>query len=219
MFENSERWFVRIYNYIHVPLVYMRACVIFRHTGEASLSVVSTRRFHRVATVVKGLIYVCWLSFGSLFVSLMMSFSEDPRWAPRPGGSEGPATLAVNRGIFLGAPRPVEGHRRHWPPWPSIISYPDINMGHLSGLLPYMPKVFRDVWVWRWKTFMLYLSTFMIFSTLSDLKVVLNGHDQDHSRIGFLFVILQIPSFTVYNPHGVGLSWLLTILAPYIIYR
>ena len=35
-----------------------------------------------------------------------------------------PATLAVTRVIFLGASRPVKGHRRHWPPWPSIISYP-----------------------------------------------------------------------------------------------
>ena len=34
------------------------------------------------------------------------------------------ATLAVTSVIFLGAPRPVVGHRRHWPPWPSIISYP-----------------------------------------------------------------------------------------------
>ena len=25
-----------------------------------------------------------------------------------------PATLAVTRVIFLGASRPVEGHRRHW---------------------------------------------------------------------------------------------------------
>ena len=31
------------------------------------------------------------------------------------------ASLAVNSVIFLGALRPVEGHRRHWP---SIISYP-----------------------------------------------------------------------------------------------
>ena len=60
----------------------------------------------------------------ALHVTYDESFSEDPSGAPQPGGSEGSATLAVNRGIFLGAPRPVEGHRRHWPPWPSIISYP-----------------------------------------------------------------------------------------------
>ena len=48
----------------------VRMCVIFRHTDEASLlvvsarrlhraaTVVSARRLHRVATVVKGLIYV-----------------------------------------------------------------------------------------------------------------------------------------------------------------
>ena len=41
-------------------------------------------------------------------------------------------TLAVNRGIFLGAPRPVEGHLRHWPPWPSIISYPGLLYVHVS---------------------------------------------------------------------------------------
>ena len=41
-------------------------------------------------------------------------------------GGRALATLAVNRGLFLGAPRPVEGHRRQWPSWPSIISYPDI---------------------------------------------------------------------------------------------
>ena len=52
-------------------------------------------------------------------MSLMMRVSQR---TPRPGGSEGPAAVAMNRGIFLGAPRPVEGHRRHWPPW--IISYP-----------------------------------------------------------------------------------------------
>ena len=40
----------------------------------------------------------------AIHVTYDESFSEDP------GGSEGPATLAVNRGIFLGAPRPVEGH-------------------------------------------------------------------------------------------------------------
>ena len=53
----------------------------------------------------------------ALHVTYDESFSEDP---------ERGTTLAVNRGIFLGAPRPVEGHRRHWPPWPSIISYPDL---------------------------------------------------------------------------------------------
>ena len=56
-------------------------------------------------------------------MSLMMRVSQRTR-----EGQEGPATLAVNRGIFLGAPRPVEGHRRHLPPWPSIISYPVIIM-------------------------------------------------------------------------------------------
>ena len=36
-----------------------------------------------------------------------------------------PTTLAMTRVIFLGASWPVEGHRQHWPPWPSIISYPE----------------------------------------------------------------------------------------------
>ena len=55
-------------------------------------------------------------------MSLMMRVS--PRTREGHYGSEGPATLAVNRGIFIGAPWPVEGHRRHWPPWLSTISYP-----------------------------------------------------------------------------------------------
>ena len=55
-------------------------------------------------------------------MSLMMRVSQRTREGHH--GREGPATLAVNRGIFLGTPRPVEGHRRHCPPWPSIISYP-----------------------------------------------------------------------------------------------
>ena len=49
----------------------------------------------------------------ALHVTYGERFSEDLSGAPRPGGSEGPAILAVNRGIFLGAPRPVEGHQRH----------------------------------------------------------------------------------------------------------
>ena len=53
--------------------------------------------------------------FGSLFMSLMTRVSQRTREGHH--GSE-------NRGIFLGAPRLVEGHRRHIPPWPSIISYP-----------------------------------------------------------------------------------------------
>ena len=65
-----------------------RMCVIFRHTDEASLLVVSARRLHRattvvsarrlnrVATAVKGLIYVC---FGSLFMSLIMTVSQRTR--------------------------------------------------------------------------------------------------------------------------------------------
>ena len=36
-----------------------------------------------------------------------------------------PLTLAVTS--VLGAPRPVEGHPRHWSPWSSIISYPNIS--------------------------------------------------------------------------------------------
>ena len=65
-----------------------------------------------------------WLSFGSLFISVMMRVSQMTR-----EGHDGqvgvglPATLAVTRVIFLGAFRPVKGHRRQWP---SIISYPVI---------------------------------------------------------------------------------------------
>ena len=62
------------------------------------------------------------LSFGSLFMSVMMRVSQMTREGHdgQVGGGL-PATLAVTRVIFLGTPRPVEGHRRHWPP---LISYP-----------------------------------------------------------------------------------------------
>ena len=59
-------------------------------------------------------------------MSLMMTVSQMTREGHHGQvGGRAPATLAVNRGLFLGAPRPVEGHRRQWPSWPSIISYPD----------------------------------------------------------------------------------------------
>ena len=58
-------------------------------------------------------------------MSLMMTVSQMTREGHHGQvGGRAPATLAVNRGLFLGAPRPVEGHRRQWPSWPSIISYP-----------------------------------------------------------------------------------------------
>ena len=58
-------------------------------------------------------------------MSLMMTVSQMAREGHHGQvGGRAPATLAVNRGLFLGAPRPVEGHRRQWPSWPSIISYP-----------------------------------------------------------------------------------------------
>ena len=60
-------------------------------------------------------------------MSLMMTVSQMTREGHHGQvGGRAPATLAVNRGLFLGAPQPVEGHRRQWPSWPSIISYPDI---------------------------------------------------------------------------------------------
>ena len=59
-------------------------------------------------------------------MSLMMTVSQMTREGHHGQvGGRAPATLAVNRGLFLGAPRPVEGHRRQWPSWPSIISYPE----------------------------------------------------------------------------------------------
>ena len=59
-------------------------------------------------------------------MSLMMTVSQMTREGHHGQvGGRAPATLAVNRGLFLGAPRPVEGHQRQWPSWPSIISYPD----------------------------------------------------------------------------------------------
>ena len=59
------------------------------------------------------------------FMSLMMTVSQMTREGHHGQvGGRAQATLAVNRGLFLGAPRPVEGHRRQWPSWPSIISYP-----------------------------------------------------------------------------------------------
>ena len=73
-------------------------------------------------------------------MSLMMTVSQMTREGHHGQvGGRAPATLAVNRGLFLGAPRPVEGHRRQWPSWPSIISYPDvyiiINLSLAYGLL------------------------------------------------------------------------------------
>ena len=59
-------------------------------------------------------------------MSLMMTVSQMTREGHHGQvGGRAPATLAVNRGLFLGAPQPVEGHRRQWPSWPSIISYPE----------------------------------------------------------------------------------------------
>ena len=61
-------------------------------------------------------------------MSLMMTVSQMTREGHHGQvGGRAPATLAVNRGLFLGAPRPVEGHRRQWPSWPSIISYPAVS--------------------------------------------------------------------------------------------
>ena len=61
-------------------------------------------------------------------MSLMMTVSQMTREGHHGQvGGRAPATLAVNRGLFLGAPRPVEGHRRQWPSWPSIISYPVVG--------------------------------------------------------------------------------------------
>ena len=63
-------------------------------------------------------------------MSLMMTVSQMTRQGHHGQvGGRAPATLAVNRGLFLGAPRPVEGHRRQWPSWPSIISYPADSAG------------------------------------------------------------------------------------------
>ena len=63
-------------------------------------------------------------------MSLMMTVSQMTREGHHGQvGGRAPATLAVNRGLFLGAPRPVEGHRRQWPSWPSIISYPACENG------------------------------------------------------------------------------------------
>ena len=58
-------------------------------------------------------------------MSLMMTVSQMTREGHHGQvGGRAPATLAMNRGLFLGAPPPVEGHRWQWPSWPSIISYP-----------------------------------------------------------------------------------------------
>ena len=48
-------------------------------------------------------------------MSLMMTVSQMTREGHHGQvGGRAPATLAMNRGLFLGAPRPVEGHRRQW---------------------------------------------------------------------------------------------------------
>ena len=65
-------------------------------------------------------------------MSLMMTVSQMTREGHHGQvGGRAPATLAVNRGLFLGAPRPVEGHRRQWP---SIISYPGTGYAITVGL-------------------------------------------------------------------------------------
>ena len=69
-------------------------------------------------------------------MSLMMTVSQMTREGHHGQvGGRAPATLAVNRGLFLGAPRPVEGHRRQWPSWPSIISYPAIFINSLNTII------------------------------------------------------------------------------------
>ena len=83
-----------------------------------------------------GIVYQARKVLISLFMSLRMRVSQRAREGHH--GVEGPATLAVNRGIFLGAPRPVERHRRHWLPWPSIISYPALFIIDSTSLLFYM---------------------------------------------------------------------------------
>ena len=61
-------------------------------------------------------------------MSVMITVSQITREAHdgQVGGGL-PATLAVTRVIILGAPRPVAGHRWHWP---TIISYPVVNLTH-----------------------------------------------------------------------------------------
>ena len=104
-------------------VIYVFCCFFFNAHGYKYNKVANVKINHAIRCFNIRMLTKFWFA---LHVTYDKSFSEDPRGAPRPGGSECPATLAVNRGIFLGAPRPVEGHRRHWPPWPSIISYPDI---------------------------------------------------------------------------------------------
>ena len=69
-------------------------------------------------------------------MSLMMTVSQMTREGHHGQvGGRAPATLAVNRGLFLGAPRPVEGHRRQWP---SIISYPGLSLTAVSAHSHYL---------------------------------------------------------------------------------
>ena len=76
-------------------------------------------------------------------MSLMMTVSQMTREGHHGQvGGRARATLAVNRGLFLGAPRPVEGHRRQWPSWPSIISYPDV-LSFTDLAVAYAPTHFR----------------------------------------------------------------------------
>ena len=73
-------------------------------------------------------------------MSLMMTVSQMTREGHHGQvGGRAPATLAVNRGLFLGAPRPVEGHRRQWPSWPSIISYPGTSSEPKSNTMNGLP--------------------------------------------------------------------------------
>ena len=76
-------------------------------------------------------------------MSLMMTVSQMTREGHHGQvGGRAPATLAVNRGLFLGAPGPVEGHRRQWPSWPSIISYPGVGY-ELQSWTSWMLSILR----------------------------------------------------------------------------
>ena len=84
-----------------------------------------------------------------------------------------PATLAVTRVIFLGAPRPVVGHRRHFPPWPSIISYPGNVITVIIAQTETQRKLLMDIVVQESENKGFYLnitrSFIMVFSKYTNL--------------------------------------------------
>ena len=98
--------------------IYFDQFYIKKHVGVVYQARKHWPRFSRWMQINTRNLFYFDLSFGLLFMSLMMRVSQRTREGHHGQmGGRAAATLAVNMGKFLGAPRPVKGH------WPSIISY------------------------------------------------------------------------------------------------